>query len=56
MPFRMRRITPGVVFLTALILCLAIACGPSAEPNSSTGHFNQRLDDGITHDSPGNSG
>ena len=32
MPFRMRRITPGVVFLTALILCLAIACGPSAEP------------------------
>ena len=32
MPFQIRRITPGVVFLTALILCLAIACGPSAEP------------------------
>ena len=31
MPFRMRRIMPGVVILTALLLTAAIACGPSAE-------------------------
>ena len=36
MPFQMRRITPGVVFLTALILTIAIACGPSAEPAASS--------------------
>ena len=32
----MRRITPGVAFLTALILTIAIACGPSAEPAASS--------------------
>ena len=36
MPFKMRRIMPGVVFLTALILVAAIACGPSAEPAPSS--------------------
>ncbi len=36
MLFQMRRITPGVVFLTALILTIAIACGPSAEPAASS--------------------
>ena len=36
MKFRMRRITPGVVFLTALLLILAIACGPSAEQSAAT--------------------
>lgn len=36
MKFRMRRIMPGVVFLTALLLILAIACGPSAEQSAAT--------------------
>lgn len=36
MLFQMRRITPGVVFLTALILTIAIACGPGAEPAASS--------------------
>ena len=36
MKFRMRRITPGVVFLMALLLTIALACGPSAEPSPAT--------------------
>ncbi len=36
MKFRMRRIMPGVVFLTALLLTTAIACGPSAEQSTSS--------------------
>ena len=35
MPIPMRRITAGVVSATALLLILAIACGPSAEPAAS---------------------
>ncbi|MCY4416333.1 MAG: redoxin domain-containing protein [Chloroflexi bacterium] len=36
MRFRMRRVTPGVVFLMALLLTIAIACGPSAEQSPAT--------------------
>ena len=36
MPFQIRRISFGVVFLTALFLIAAIACGPSAEPAASS--------------------
>ena len=36
MLFQMRRITLGVVFLTALIFTIAIACGPGAEPAASS--------------------
>ena len=32
----MRRVTPGVVFLMALLLTIAIACGPSAEQSPAT--------------------
>ena len=36
MPFQIRRVSFGVVFLTALFLIAAIACGPSAEPAASS--------------------
>ena len=36
MPFQIRRISFGVVFLTALFLIAALACGPSAEPAASS--------------------
>ena len=36
MSSQMRRITLGVAFLTALILAIPIACGPSAEPAASS--------------------
>ena len=36
MPFQIRRISLGVVFLTALFLIAALACGPSADPAASS--------------------
>ena len=36
MAFQIRRVSFGVVFLTALLLIAVIACGPSAEPAASS--------------------
>ena len=36
MRFQIRRVSFGVVFLTALIVATAMACGPSAEPTASS--------------------
>ena len=51
MPFRMRRIMPGAVLLTALLLTLAIACGPSAEQTASTATSSETSTTAATTDS-----